>query len=111
MFAEIGGHAPNHSELVDLLGDVGEEIGQFDTGFPVGLGVSKGSKNIADIVELGAFDLHRHGLSMQLSQHRLGIERIHMGYAARHVEENNRLGPGGVVKLLEVAAFGGGGIY
>ena len=34
MFAEIGGHAPNHSELVDLLGDVGEEIGQFDPDFP-----------------------------------------------------------------------------
>ena len=92
VFIDRRGHGTNHGKFIGTLAEVRENAADFESAlsvFPEGEGAGK---DLAVVVELGALDFDRHGLSGFLLQTWFGIEGVQMRDAAGHVTENDALG-------------------
>ena len=114
-------HGADDTEFVGLLGDVREEVADFDAGLAVFLEVGEGAAGFEDLaLELGellAFgEGFGEGLFVECLEFGFPVEGLELGGAAGHAEEDDALGFDGEVGGLEgavpVVGFGesGGGV-
>src|SRR6185503_14974830 len=92
-------------ELVGVLGEVGEAVGDPQAGLAVLFpGALRGLENFT--LDGAAADFQIDGLAVAFLQLRFVIEEVHLGWAAVHEEEDDGFGFGG-----EMGVFEGEGIY
>lgn len=103
VLGELGGHRLDESEVVGHGGEVGEKVADPGPGFAVLFEGPRGLHDLADVVELGRFEL-ADGLAWVLAivflEQRFVVEGVDVGRSAVHVEKDDVLGPGRVVGLF-----------
>ena len=98
---ELGGHGTNDANVIGAFSDEGEEVTDLEAAFAVMFEFPWAGEDFADAVKLGRLHLHVFVgvLAVVLGQHGLGVEGVHMGYSAIHVEEDDAFGFGLVVRF------------
>ena len=81
MFAELGRHTANNRQLIDLLGDVREEI-VLDSRFSV----TDLDEPVLPTSSNWVRSTCTAGLAMHFAKHRLGIEGIDVGHRPTCIE-------------------------
>ncbi len=91
----IGDHAADHGQLIRDAGDVGHLFGELHPALSVLrklIGRSHQRFLARQEAKLDALDdLGGRGLAVELVEHGLGIEEVHVGRPARHVQEDDVL--------------------
>ena len=93
MLVHLARHRPDDGEVVDAFADVGEHAADRDAALAVLLEGERRGEDVAVVVELGALDPGRHRLAVIAVEQRLGVERVDLGYASGHVQEDDVFGP------------------
>lgn len=91
MSGDVGSHGADHEEVIGALGDLGEEIADFETALTVfleGERRAEGSSCFAFGFEV--FDRER--LTVQAGEFGFGVEGVHVGRTAICEEVNEALG-------------------
>ena len=84
-------------DIVDALGEVREQVGDFDAALAVAFEGALGaeqSRFVVDELILRFAELGRPLLAVELVQQRLGIEGVHVAWTAGQEQEDHRLGLG-----------------
>ena len=108
VFREVGGHGPQHAQVVGLAGDVREEVTNPEAALAVLPELPGRFEDGSDAVELSLFD-PSHGLvgvlAMVLRQQRLVIEAVHLRHSPFHEQEKNTASLGWKMRTGERARF------
>ena len=99
MLAKLCGHGANDGEVVGARGNLGQHVGDFDAGLSARFGLPVRGLDVAVGIELGALEGDGHGFTVEFLEEGFGIEGVDVRDAAGHVEEDDRLGLGGVVEF------------
>ena len=84
---------PDHGDVVDATGDVGEEVGDFDAALPILSERATGAQQpgvTLNLLILHVAELFRARLALELVQQRLGIEGLEMAGPSGHEQEDHR---------------------
>ena len=88
-------HGVNESHVVDVIGKMGEEIGNPGSGFAVLLEGKGGGQALAARREKAGFRIRvRQGLAVVFVEHRLVVEGVHLRRRAGHVKPYDAFGFG-----------------
>jgi hypothetical protein len=94
MVRHVGVHRADHGDVVYVLGDVRENLGDFDTRLSMFLKL-EGRPEAHTGLALGGQRGVGQGLAVILRKHRFRIERINVRRPAVHKQEDDALGFGG----------------
>ena len=86
---ELGGHGADHAQFIGDLAYAREQVADRDPALAARLERPRAREDRAVLVEHGPLGLERHRLTGLLREARLGIERVDMRHAARHVAEDD----------------------
>ena len=100
MLGKGGGHRADHAQFIGVPGHVREEIADRNTRLTVMLKLPRTGERFAAAVKLRGLHLQPERLTVLLREPGFGIEGIHRGWAAIHVQENDALGLGREMGLL-----------
>ncbi len=95
-------HGLDEADVVDVLGDLGEQVADPGAALAVLL---KAPGRLEQVEGFAGYDLgarEGQGLAMVTLQERLVIEGVHLRRSAVHEEEDDALGAGGEVRLAHV---------
>jgi hypothetical protein len=101
MIGHLGLYRPDHANVVDAFADLGKNVADFDSALPVLLKSERGAHQVPGL-GFGHERSAGHRLAIVLGQHRLGIERIHLGDSAVHEQEDHVFCLGGEVSRTNV---------
>src|SRR5437879_9193068 len=90
---------PDDRKLIGLPGNVGKQIGYFETGLPV---LAKGPLRTEDngisklaVLKIFVAEARRRMLAVEFGQQRLWIERVHLTRSTLHEQRDDTLCGGG----------------
>ncbi len=92
VFRELTRQAADDGQSIGMPGQMRKERTDPQTTIAMSRKLPRGLERGTVIVELRRLRFHRKRLAMIFRQHRLGIERIHLGWTAIHVQEDHMLG-------------------
>jgi len=93
----VGVHGTDHADVVDALADIGEYLAELDAALSEFLELKWGLQQVAGFA-LGLQVGGGHRLAVVLGEHRLGVEGVHLAWAAVEKQEDYALGFGGEVR-------------
>lgn len=105
---DLSEYGADDTDVVDALADVGKELADFDAALAVLFEFEGGLHERASFA-LVAEVATGHGLTVVLGEHWLGVEAVDVGEATVHEEEDDVLGSGFEVGILEHPGTRGGG--
>src|SRR4051794_18542961 len=88
------------AEIIDALGDVGEEFADGQSALPILFEAPRGLEQLAGLGKLDARLGEGIGLAIIALEQRLGVEGIDMARSAFHEQEDDAFGLGGKVRGL-----------
>src|SRR5438105_10518474 len=97
VLGKIGGHRAYDTQIIHALGNLREKLADRYSTLTIFLERPWAGQGIAVVIELGGLHFHLERLAMFFLEARFGIESIHLGRPAVHVEKDNIAGFGGVM--------------
>ena len=108
MIGVVGGHRPDHAQVIHTPGHVGKETAHFGAAPAMSGEIPLRPLGKHGEVALAPLELiNGHRLARIGEQPRLGIPRIDMGNPAAHVQEDHPLGLGGKMRRAGNQRIGG----
>ena len=104
----VGGHRPDHAQVVHTPGHVGKETAHFGAASAMSGEIPLRPLGKHGEVALAPLELiNGHRLARIGEQPRLGVPRIDMGNPAAHIQENDSLGLGSEMRCAGNQRIGG----
>lgn len=97
MIRHIRVHGTNHADVINVRGDVREEVADFDAALAVRLELEGRLKGRARLA-LGLEIVHRQRLAVELGEHGLGIKGVHVRRPAVGEDVDDAFGLGGKLR-------------
>ena len=98
VLGELRGHRPHHAQLVRHRADVRKNVTDREAALAVTPERPRRLERGSNIVELCRVDLRSERFAVLAVEQRLGVERVDLRHAAVHVEENDILRAGRVMR-------------